>query len=151
MGKQGIREMNENGERFADLCATNNLVIRGSVFPHKWIHKDTWISPDLSAENHIDHVCITKKFRRSLQDIRVKRGADAASDHHLLIARMKLKLKRNWTGEKNRTQTINTALQKDPMKREEFKLTLKNRFQALQELTEEDTNIDETWKTVKKQ
>ena len=60
MGKHGIGEMNENGERFADLCATNSLVIGGSVFPHKRIHKATWISPDLSTENQIDHVCITK-------------------------------------------------------------------------------------------
>ncbi|XP_021366220.1 uncharacterized protein LOC110458686 [Mizuhopecten yessoensis] len=38
-------------------------------------------------ENQIDLVCISKKFRRSLQDVRVKRGADAASDHHLIVAK----------------------------------------------------------------
>ena len=41
MGKHGIGCMNENGERFADTCADYNLVIGGTVFPHKPIHKAT--------------------------------------------------------------------------------------------------------------
>ena len=49
--------MNDNGERFADLCASNQLVIGGSIFPHKRIHKATWISPDHVTENQIDHSC----------------------------------------------------------------------------------------------
>jgi len=51
MGQQGIGEMNDNGERFADLCATTNLVIGGSFFQHKKIHKATWVSPDLHTMN----------------------------------------------------------------------------------------------------
>ena len=79
MGKHGLGEINENGERFADTCALNKIVIGGSIFPHKRIHKATWVSPDHVTENQIDHICIGKTFRRSLQDVRVKRGADAAS------------------------------------------------------------------------
>ncbi|KAK7097079.1 hypothetical protein V1264_004109 [Littorina saxatilis] len=109
MGQQGLGEMNDNGERLADLCATNNLVIGGSLFQHKRIHKATWISPDLSTENQIDHVCIGKKFRRSLQDVRVRRGADVASDHQLLVARLRLKLRRNWTEGSSQRQRYNTT------------------------------------------
>lgn len=81
MGKHGVGEMNENGEMFAETCANNSLVIGGSVFSHKTIHKTTWVSPDHVTENQIDHICICKKFRRSMEDVRVRRGADAASDH----------------------------------------------------------------------
>ena len=49
MGTQGLGVMNENGESFADLCALNQLVIGGSVFPHKRIHKATWRSPDMET------------------------------------------------------------------------------------------------------
>lgn len=84
--------MNENGELFADLCANNDLVIGGSIFPHKRIHKATWRSPDYITENQIDHFCIARKFRRSLHDVRAMRGADVGSDHHLLVATLKLKL-----------------------------------------------------------
>lgn len=33
MGKHGLGTMNENGERFADFCATNSLMIGGTIFP----------------------------------------------------------------------------------------------------------------------
>ena len=149
MGRQGIGEMNDNGERFTDLCATTNLVIGGSVFQHKRIHKATWVSPDLRTVNQIDHVCIGKKFRRSLQDLRVKRGADVASDHHLLVARLKLKLKRQYTERTTHGLRYNTSLLKDKVKQEEFKITLSNKFQVLHELLEDDT-IDEKWDGFKK-
>ena len=38
MGTQGLGQMNENGERFADMCVLNQLVIGGTIFPHKRIH-----------------------------------------------------------------------------------------------------------------
>ena len=50
MGAQGIGQMNKNGERFVDMCALNQLVIGGSIFPHKRIHKATWRSPDHVTE-----------------------------------------------------------------------------------------------------
>ncbi|KAH9596983.1 Craniofacial development protein 2 [Schistosoma haematobium] len=97
MGRQGPGERNENGERFANLCAFNKLVIGGTIFPYKRIHKTTWTSPDHYTQNQIDHIYINKTFRRTIEDVRTKRGADIASDHHLLVAKMKLKLKKHWT------------------------------------------------------
>ena len=78
MGTHGIGELNENGEMFADLCSFNILIIGGSVFPHRRIHKATWVSPDHRTENQIDHNCISQKFGRSLQYVRVHRGSDSA-------------------------------------------------------------------------
>ncbi|VDP08790.1 unnamed protein product, partial [Schistosoma margrebowiei] len=46
MGQHGLDERNENEERFANLCVFNKLVIGGTIFQHKRIHKATWISPD---------------------------------------------------------------------------------------------------------
>ena len=127
------------GERFADLCATSDLVIGGSSFQHRRIHKATW-SPDLQTENQIDHMCIGKRFRRTLQDVRVRRGADVASDHHLLVARLRLKLRRNWTERANQRLGYNTFLLNDTNKPKEFSITLSNKFQALQELMEEENH-----------
>ena len=72
MGRHGLDEISDNGERFTDFCALNGLVTRGSIFPHKRIHKVTWVSPDNCIENQIDQIdqiCINKKLRRSLQDV----------------------------------------------------------------------------------
>ncbi|VDP44391.1 unnamed protein product [Schistosoma curassoni] len=97
MGRHGLGKRNGNGERFANLCALNKLVIGGTIFPHKRIHKATWISPDHTTENQIDHICINKKLRRTMEDVRTRRAADMDSDHHLVVANLKLKLKKNWT------------------------------------------------------
>ncbi|VDO57742.1 unnamed protein product [Schistosoma margrebowiei] len=32
-----------------------------------------------------------------MEDVRTRRGADIASDHHLMVAKMKLKLRKHWT------------------------------------------------------
>ena len=63
MGTHGLGKMNENGERSAYLCALNQLVIGGSNFPHKRIHKATRISQNHVTENQIDHICSSRKFR----------------------------------------------------------------------------------------
>ncbi|VDP26957.1 unnamed protein product [Schistosoma margrebowiei] len=41
MGRHGLGERNENGERFANLCASNKLVNGGTIFPYNRIHKAT--------------------------------------------------------------------------------------------------------------
>ena len=46
MGQHELGVMNDNGERLEDLCALSKLVLGGSVFPHRRIHKVTWLSPD---------------------------------------------------------------------------------------------------------
>ena len=89
MGRHGEGEINANGELFVDMCAFNSMVIGGSIFPHKRVHKVTWVSPDHYTENQIDHTCINKRYRRSVQDVRVYRGADVALDHHLVVVRLK--------------------------------------------------------------
>ncbi|VDP52168.1 unnamed protein product [Schistosoma margrebowiei] len=63
IGRHGLGERNENGKRFANLYAFNKLVIGGKIFPHKRIHKATWVSPDHITENQIDHICTSKKIQ----------------------------------------------------------------------------------------
>ena len=38
MGRHEIGNMNKNGELFSDLCASCDLIIGGTVFPHKTCH-----------------------------------------------------------------------------------------------------------------
>ncbi|VDP25706.1 unnamed protein product, partial [Schistosoma curassoni] len=104
----------------------------------------------LHTENQIDHICINKKFRRTMEDVRTRRGADIASDHHLVVANLKLKLKKNWTTGQTAPQRFNTAFLRDTDKLNKFKIALNNRFQALQDLLkEEETTMEDNWKSIK--
>ena len=58
-------------------------------------------------------------------------------------------MKRNWTGRKSGRCRFDTGLLKDQVKKEEFKIALKNRFHILQGLQEEDESVDAKWEKVK--
>ena len=90
MGKFGIRlrVMKDNGERLFDFGSANELVISGTMLPHKELHKLTWRTPDGRTVNQIDQVLMNGRMRKLILDTRVMRGADVYSDHYL----MRLKL-----------------------------------------------------------
>jgi len=80
--------INENGKIFCDFCASNEVVIGRTLFPHKKSHRLTWRTPDGTSEKKIDHVAIS----RSLQDSRVKYNVDVGSNRLLVVAEVKMKL-----------------------------------------------------------
>ena len=140
------------GERLVDFCAGNGMVIEGTLFPHPTTHKLTWISPNGRDKNQIDHMAINGTWRRSLLDVRVRRGADVGSDHHLVIARIRMKPRRT-----DRQQTGHRRFDvnklDDPAVKKSFLTQLKNRYQALVQLDDHtNKNVDEIkslWNTVK--
>ena len=102
-------EINENGERLADFCQANELVIDGTLFPHKECHKRTWTSPDGGIVNQIDHLAFSKRWRSSLQDVRAMRGADVGPDHHLMLAKVRLRIAKVRKGETGRECVLRSA------------------------------------------
>ena len=140
MGKHGCGEQNENGGLFCDLCQGNDMVIGGSLFNHKEIHKTTWTSPDGQSKNQIDHLAIRRKFRTSLLDLRAYRGADVGSDHELIIGRIKLKLAKICKKE-GRRKRLDVKVLKTPEKAAEFRLELRNKFEVLSEAED----IEQHW------
>ena len=74
MGTHGLGTRNNNGERFVDFCNSNDLVIGGTLFPHKQFHKLTWLSNDRVTRNQIDHFTISRRFRSCLMDVSRSRG-----------------------------------------------------------------------------
>lgn len=152
MGIHGLGERNENGEMFTNFCASHDLVIGGTVFPHKNCHKVTWVSNDHKTENQIDHIAVSRKFRRSLMNVRNKRGADIKSDHHLVVAEFRLKIMATQKKFEQRNRQYDVRRLKVKEKKTEFCLELKNRFTALQEVQENevpDESVEEEWTKIK--
>ncbi|VDP66581.1 unnamed protein product [Schistosoma curassoni] len=85
-----------------------------------------------------------------MEDVRNKRGADIASDHHLLVARIKLELKKHWTTGRIISQKFNTAFLQDTNKLNKFKIVHSNKFQAFHHLLSgEGTTMESNWKGIK--
>jgi len=66
-----------------DFSTFSDLVIGVSIFPLGAIYKATWISRDGRNSKQWDQITNSKKWRTSLLEVRVKRGPDVNSDHHL--------------------------------------------------------------------
>ena len=95
---------------------------------------------------------INGAWRRSLQDVRVSRGADVGSDHHLVTATLKVKLRKNGP-EKPRQQQFKVDKLRDPKIKNAFILKLKNKFQVLTDAENytqtESVGIDTAWKQIR--
>ena len=93
-GKFGLGVQNEAGQRLTEFCQENALVIANTLFQqHKrWLH--TWTSPDAQYWDQIDYILCSQRWRSSIQSAKTRLGADYGSDHELLIAKLRLKLKK---------------------------------------------------------
>ena len=150
LGKHGCGTRNEHRELLCDICGMNNLVIGGTIFEHKDIHKLTWNSPNRRDKNQIDH--INGHWKHSLQDVIVRRGADCNSDHHLLVAKVRLKLKAQKEYSRGKKKINIDQLQKNDIK-EKFKTELRNRFAILQgkavEINNNEPTLEKKWENIK--
>lgn len=86
---------------------------------------------------------INATWRRSLLDVKVRRGADVGSDQHLVVAVLKVKLRKTGTRKEERAW-FDVEKLKDPKVRSAFVVQLRNSFQALADMedhTYPDTDV----------
>ena len=93
-GKFGLGVQNKAGQRLTDFCQENALVIGNTLFQQHKRRLYTWTSPDGQYQNQIDYILCSQQWRSSIQSAKTRPGADIGSDHELLIAKFRLKLKK---------------------------------------------------------
>ena len=69
------------------------MIIASTIFQQHKRRLYTWTSPDVQLPNQIDYILCSQRWRSSIQSAKTRLGADYASDHELLIAKFRLKLK----------------------------------------------------------
>ena len=92
-GKFGLGVQNEAGQRLIQFCQENALVIANTLFQQHRRRLYTWTSQDGQYQNQIDYILCSQRWRSSIQPAKTRLGADCGSDHELLIAKFRLKLK----------------------------------------------------------
>ena len=125
------RKDERNEKRLAEFWVLNDLVIGGTLFEHGDIHMPTWTSPNGHHCNQIDYIIINGKYKRFLLHTRKMRGANANSDHQLLLARVKLKLCRAKREKRRERKPYNTAKFRDHAVKEWFHIEIQTKFDAL--------------------
>ncbi|KAH0817300.1 hypothetical protein GEV33_005491 [Tenebrio molitor] len=143
-GKETIHDItNNNGAKICDLAAATNTFIVSTQYRHKREHKITWMIPGGTEGNQIDHMLISKKWKRIIQNARTYRGANVDSDHLLVVAKMRMKVVKQTGGSrKNRwdVEKLNHTRHND-----EYKKEMRKKL----ETREEEVDIEEKWKNLK--
>ena len=85
---------NEAGQRLTEFFQENTLVIANTLFQQNKRRQYIWTSPDGQNWNQIDYILCSQSRRSSIQSAKTRLGADCGSDHELLIAKFRLKLKK---------------------------------------------------------
>ena len=114
------------------------MVIANTLFQQHKRRLYTWTSPDGQHRNQIDYILCSQRWRNSIQSAKTRLGADCGSDHELLTAKFRLKLKK--VGKIARP--FRYAINQIPY---DYTLGVRNRFKGLDLI---DRVPDELWNEV---
>jgi hypothetical protein len=83
------QDRNKNGVRMVNFATSKNLVLKGTVFPHRNFHKYTWIYPDGKAHNQINNILIDRRWHLSILNVRNFMAANCGTDHHMVVTKVR--------------------------------------------------------------
>ena len=138
-GKFGLGVQNEAGQRLIEFCQENALVLANTLFQQHKRRLYTWTSPDGQYQNHIDYILCSQRWRSSIQSAKTRLRTDCDSDHELLTAKFRLKLKK--VGKT--TRPFRDDLNYVPY---DYTVEVRNRFKGLDLI---DRVPDELWTEVR--
>ncbi|XP_055276497.1 craniofacial development protein 2-like [Moschus berezovskii] len=115
------------------------MVIANTLFRKHKRRLYTWTSPDGQHRNQIDYILCNQRQRSSIQLAKTRPGDDCGSDHELLIAKFRVKLKK--VGKT--TRLFRYYLNQIPY---DYTQEVRNRFKGLDLI---DRVPDELWTEVR--
>uniref|UniRef100_A0A8D8WQA5 Craniofacial development protein 2 n=2 Tax=Cacopsylla melanoneura TaxID=428564 RepID=A0A8D8WQA5_9HEMI len=142
VGKYGYGKRNERGEKLIEFCKQFDLWISNTWFKQHKRRLYTWKNPGDRMRFQIDYILINQRFKNSINNVKTYPGADIFSDHNLLLAEVRTKLKR--VDRKKKTKKWDTA----KLKTDEGRIFEGNVEEALRKIVVNE-NIKDEWNTIK--
>src|SRR6478609_4250601 len=94
VGKFGLGNRNDRGERLIEFCKNQNFVIINTLFEQEKRRRYTWKSTGDLRRYQIDYILERQRYRNSVKSSWSYPGADVDLDHKQVAMRLKLKLKK---------------------------------------------------------
>ena len=85
--------INERGDQLVEFYSRNDLRIMNTFYKLHPRKLYTWRSPDKITRNQIDYMLCKTRLKISIKRVTTLPGDDYGTDHNLLIADIKIKLK----------------------------------------------------------
>ena len=92
--------------------------------------------------NQIDYILIGRRWRTTILVTKTRPSADCGSDHQLLVAKLKIKLRQK----KRRSVRVMYDIETIP---QEYRVAVTNRFAVLLRVAEEEQTPNELWEEAK--
>ena len=141
IGPYGLCDRSERGDLLEDFCVANELVVSNTTFQQHPRRLYTWTSPGDRVRNQID-ILIGIRWRTTILVTKTRPSTDCGSDHQLLVAKLKIKLRQK----KRRSVPLRYDTETIP---QEYTVAVTNRFAALLRVAEEEQTPNELWEEVK--
>ena len=126
---------NEAGQRLTWCFQENALVITNTLFQQHKRRLYTWTLTHGQYQNKTDYILCSQRWTSSIQSAKTRWGADCGSDHELLIAKFRLKLKKVGKTTRPFSQDLNQICY-------DYAVEVRNRFKGLDVI---DRVPDELW------
>jgi endonuclease/exonuclease/phosphatase family metal-dependent hydrolase len=86
-----------------DFCERNGLIVTNTWFKKPKISLYTWKAPGDWDRHQLAYILVKHRFRNSVKDVHTLPGADIESDHTLLVAKVRTRLKKLIRFQKSKT------------------------------------------------
>ena len=133
IGTHEVAGLNENGRCLLQLCCSNGLRILNTFFLHREVHKYTWYRPGMDRKSLIDFCIVLSDLFSDVLDVRVKRGAELSTDHHLVVC--SLRLLKPWPNRRSNRSSVSYRIKwealEDRKVRKQFASSISSKFRQL--------------------
>lgn len=150
VGKYGLGERNNRGDRLIQFCQDENFVITNTWFKLPKRRLYTWQSPQHNnnniVRNQIDYILVNSRFRNGLRGIKTYPGADVGSDHNPVVGNLDIRFK---SIKKSAPKKIDIRNLKKTDTLINAKRQINKEFEAIKSENVNNTNIEDAWEKIK--
>jgi len=131
LGKRVYIRINENGVRIIYFATSKNLIVKNTIFPHRNIHKYTWIS-DGNTHYLVYRILIDRRCHSSILDGRSFMGTDCDIDLCLVVSKVRKRLAVSIQAAKNfDVERFNLRTLSELAVMRQYQIEISNRVAAL--------------------
>ena len=115
-----------------------------TFFQHREVHKYTWYRPSMDQKSLIDFCIVSSDLFSDVLDVRVKRGAELSTDHHLVVC--SLRLSKPWPNKRSNRSSVTYRIKWEALEdkeiRKQFASSISSKFRQLPDVSED---IEKEW------
>lgn len=140
VGAYGLGQRNDRGDRLIEYADKNRLVACNTIFQQHHRRLYTWKSPGDQVRNQIDYIFVNHRYKNAVVNCHTYPSADCNTDHVLLRAECRIRLKKL-----NRTKNSRNRINISPLKNRRHADNFSKKLQEKTDQIEGAENVENMW------